>query len=239
MARATEIFETPELLAEAAAARFVECCKTRIADTGRCAVVLAGGSSPRAMHEILAEKYEGALEWSKVFVFIGDERFVPPDHPDSNYLMMVETLLSIVPIPEENIYPYLTEGITPEEAASLYTRELETFFKGEPVFDLVFLGMGEDGHTASLFPGFPQITEPSDDAAQAVFDAPKPPPTRLTLSLKTLNRAREVIILVSGSGKAEATRRILKDNEPLPAGKVMPVDGRLTWLLDKAAASQL
>jgi 6-phosphogluconolactonase len=239
MKAVTKVFTTPEALAEAAAAHFDNVCHCRISETGRCAVVLAGGSSPKAMHAVLASRYQEELEWSKVFVFIGDERFVPPDHPESNYLMLTDTLLSHVPIPEENIFPYLTEGATPEEAAALYARELETFFKGPPTFDLVFLGIGEDGHTASLFPGFPQVAAPSGAWVEPVFGAPKPPPTRLTLSLGALRRARETVVLASGASKAEAVRRILKAGEPLPAGLIAPHEGALSWLLDKSAASQL
>lgn len=233
-----EVFDTPAQLAEAAAARFAAACQQGVEAAGRFAVAFAGGSSPQAMYERLASDY-AALPWERVYAFIGDERFVPPDHPESNYLMLTEALLSRVMIPEANIFPYLTEGATPEEAAALYARELASFFKGPPTFDLVILGVGEDGHTASLFPGFPQVATPSGAWVEPVFGAPKPPPTRLTLSLTALRRARETMVLASGASKAEAVRRILKDHEPLPAGLIAPSEGALSWLLDREAAAQL
>ena len=236
----TLVLEDAEALAQEAAQRFVEAAQTAVQIHDRFSVALSGGSTPKRMYELLAEKpLKDEVDWKKVNVFFGDERMVAPDTKDSNYFVAVDKLLAHVPIPDENIFPYVTLGVSAEDAADLYAQELTTFFKGTPAFDLVFLGMGEDGHTASLFPGHDEVTNPSDKLVAAVHDAPKPPPTRLTLTYKTLNAAKTLLFLVGGKGKVDALKRIFKEQEELPAAKVQPTDGQLLWLLDKEAARGL
>ena len=235
------ILKDSEALAQEAARRFVDLARAAMEARGRFSVALSGGSTPKRMYELLAEKpLQDSVAWANVYIFFGDERMVAPDTKESNYFLAVDKLLSHVPIPDENVFPYVTLGVSAEDAADLYAQELQTFFgSGTPTFDLVFLGLGEDGHTASLFPDHEEATSPSGKLVAAVHDAPKPPPTRLTLTYKTINSARNILFLVGGKGKIEALRRIFKDQETLPATKVQPADGQLLWLLDEAAAQGL
>ncbi len=233
------VLKDAEALAREAARRFVALAEAAIQARGRFTVALSGGSTPRRMYELLAEKpYKDEVNWSEVYVFFGDERMVAPDTPESNYFLAVDKLLAHVPVPDENVFPYVTLGVSAEDAAELYAQELTAFFGSPPVFDLVFLGMGEDGHTASLFPGHDEVTNPSGKLVAAVHDAPKPPPTRLTLTYQTIDAAKNVLFLVGGKGKAEVLKRI-KNKETLPASQVQPTDGQLLWLLDEAAARGL
>ena len=233
------VLKDAEALAQEAARRFVDLARAAVEARGRFTVALSGGSTPRRMYELLAEKpYKDEVNWSEVYVFFGDERMVAPDTPESNYFLAVDKLLAHVPVPDENVFPYVTLGVSAEDAAELYAQELTAFFGGPPIFDLVFLGMGEDGHTASLFPGHDEVANPSGKLVAAVHDAPKPSPTRLTLTYQTIDAAKNVLFLVGGKGKAEVLKRI-KNKEALPASKVQPTDGQLLWLLDEAAARGL
>lgn len=234
------VLKDGEALAQDAARRFVELAQTTLETHDRFAVALSGGSTPKRMYELLAEKpYKDEVDWSQVYIFFGDERMVAPDTPESNYFVAVDKLLAHVPVPDENIFPYVTLGVSAEDAAELYAQELTAFFGDTPAFDLVFLGLGEDGHTASLFPGHDEVTSPSDELVAAVHNAPKPPPTRLTLTYKTLNAARNILFLVGGKGKVEVLKRLFGDKETLPASKVQPTNGQVLWLLDEAAARGL
>jgi 6-phosphogluconolactonase len=233
------VYETPEELAGAAARDFVARAAEAIDERGRFAVVLAGGSTPKATYEALARDYAGELDWSKVHVFFGDERTVPPDHEDSNYRIAHEALLSRVPI--GSIHRMRGE-LLPTEAAAAYEEQQREFFgsDGVPAFDLILLGMGEDGHTASLFPE----TSALDVADRWVVANPvlKLETTRLTLTIPVLNAARTVIFLVAGESKAEALREILEgdaDPRAYPAKFVRPENGDLTWMVDRAAAGSL
>jgi 6-phosphogluconolactonase len=187
--------------------------------------------------------YLDSITWEKVEVFFGDERFVAPDDPQSNLRMARETLLSRVPIFDENIHPFPTVGVTPEEAAKRYDRTLRSRFESAPVaFDLVLLGLGPDAHTASLFPGDSRLGSPSEALTAAVHHAPKAPPTRLTLTLRAINGAREILFLVSGGSKADAVRSVFcEPSDPLqrPAQGVNPSSGKVLWLLDQDAARGL
>lgn len=209
-------------------------------------LVLSGGSTPRGLYSLLAEEesFHGSIDWDKIHFFWGDERHVPPDHPDSNYRMARETMLSKVPIPAENIHRFKAELPDAQEAAEEYEKELRSFFQmkpGElPRFDCVLLGMGEDGHTASLFPGTAALEE-RDRLAVANL-VRKKNTQRLTLTAPVLNNSDLVMFLVSGSGKAEALRQVLEGErapERLPAQLIKPVNGRLMWLTDQAAAAKL
>jgi len=207
---------------------------------GECHIALAGGSTPRQLYRAIAEA--GAERgWSAVHFWFGDERAVPPDHPDSNYRMAKESLFSRLPIPADNIHPMpIPEPPLPvnlDAAARRYEAELRAALPitdtGFPRFDLVLLGMGEDGHTASLFPGNPALLERR--RAVVAVQGPKAPPWRLTLTLPVINAARHVWILVTGEGKAPAMKRIRARLEPpLPVQQVQPAAG-VDWYVDAAA----
>jgi 6-phosphogluconolactonase len=230
-------------LADEAARRFVELSNRAIDDHGLFRVALSGGSTPRALHERLAQRYHDQVNWEQVEIYWGDERFVPPDDPESNFRMARETLLDFVPIPAAHIFPMPTVGGSPEMSAQAYAETLTaTFGAALPRFDLIFLGMGADGHTASLFPGQLEVVAPSDQLVAAIYGAPKPPPSRLTSTYRLLNAAVNVFFLVAGADKATTLRAVLRgqmDIAHLPAQGVRPTAGTLTWLVDKAAAEEL
>ncbi len=233
------VYETPEELAEAAARYFVARAEGAINALGRFAVVLAGGSTPKATYEVFARDYADKLDWGRVHVFFGDERTVPPDHEDSNYRMAHEALLSRVPVGSVH---RMRGELPPAEAAASYEGELREFFgpDGAPAFDLILLGLGEDGHTASLFPE----TSALDVTDRWVVANPvlKLETTRLTLTVPAINAARAVTFLVAGEGKAEALKEILEgdaDPRAYPAKLIRPENGDLTWMVDRAAAGLL
>ncbi len=232
------VYENPQELAGAAAADFVRRANEAIESRGRFAVALAGGSTPRATYELLASDYADALDWSRVHIFFGDERGVPPDHEDSNYRMAHDALLSHVPV--GGVHRMRGE-LPPEEAAAAYEEELRKFFGavGFPTLDLIMLGTGEDGHTASLFPDTPALDERERWAVANPVE--KLGTTRITLTSPVINASRAVSFLVAGEGKAEAMREILEGNgspRQYPAKLIQP-DGELTWMLDRAAAKLL
>jgi 6-phosphogluconolactonase len=242
-ARTIRVVQDPAALAVEAAERFVALAAAAIQAHGRFRVALSGGSTPRAMHQYLAEHHRDDVDWANVEVFWGDERFVPLDHPDSCYRMARETLLDHVHILAANIYPMPTVGSTPEECASAYAETLTAVFGTDlPRFDLIFLGMGPDGHTASLFPGHPEVVAPTDALVAPVYNSPKPPPTRVTFTYRLLNNAAQIIFLAGGSDKAATLRDVLEgpaNRVQLPSQGVVPTNGQLTWLVDQAAAAQL
>lgn len=227
-------------LANAGAQHFATRAETAIAQRGAFNVVLAGGSTPRQLYRRLVQPpYLDGLDWLNIHFFFGDERCVPPNHPDSNYGMAYETLLSHVPLPAANIHRIPGE-LPPAQAAEAYAAELKSFFGGAlPEFDLVLLGLGEDGHTASLFPGTQAMNE-TESWVIAVDHTTPPPPLlpRITLTLPVLNAARSVIFLVSGEAKAQVLASVLdtKDDNHLPARQVDPLNGSLFFLADEDAA---
>lgn len=230
------VFENPQDLAEAAAEMFVEEAARSIREEGRFTVALAGGSTPKALYELLATGHQDVLDWSRIHVFFGDERTVPPDHEDSNYRMAYEALLSHVPVGSVH---RMRGELDPREAATLYEEELKAFFDGPPGFDLVLLGIGEDGHTASLFPRTPAL----DVSDRWVVENPveKLGTARITLTLPAINGSRTVVFLVSGEGKAEALKEILEgdaDPHDYPAKLVRPASGPV-WMVDQGAARLL
>jgi len=238
------VLPIPAALADEAARRFADLAQAAIQHNGRFTVALSGGSTPRALYQRLAQPpFSTTIDWGKVLVFWSDERFVPPDSEDSCFRMARETLLDYVPIPAANIFLVPTVGGTPERAAGAYAETLVAQFDSEtPRFDLILLGIGPDGHTASLFPGHPEPSAPSDQLVIAVHNAPKPPPTRISFTYKVLNAAENVIFLVAGADKAGTLREVLRGPlaiAQLPAQGVRPVDGKLVWLVDAAAASEL
>ena len=231
------VYEGPAELAEAAAREFAAKAAETVEERGRFAVVLAGGSTPKAAYELLARAFAKTIDWERVHVFFGDERSVPPDHEDSNYRMAREALLDRVPVGSVH---RMRGELPPAEAATSYEDELRGFLGEElPRFDLILLGIGEDGHTASLFPETSAL-EVSDRLVVA-NPVLKLDTTRITLTAPVLNAARSVTFLVAGEGKAEALKEILEgDEDPrrYPAKLVMPPDGA-TWMVDRAAAGLL
>lgn len=231
------VYEDKQELAEAAARDFAERAAEAIEDRGRFTVALAGGSTPKATYEILARDYADGVDWSRVHVFFGDERTVPPDHEDSNYRMAREALLDHVPIGSVH---RMRGELSPEEAAASYENELREFFGGNlPSLDLVMLGIGEDGHTASLFPNTPAL----DVTDRWVVENPveKLDTVRLTLTKPVINAARAVVFAVAGEGKAEALREILEgevDPHDYPAKFVQPAGGAV-WMVDRSASVRL
>jgi 6-phosphogluconolactonase len=237
-------------VAHEAASRIAVSVHRALAARGRFSFVLAGGSTPALLYELLASsEYLDLIDWARVAVFFGDERCVPPDHEWSNYAMARRTLLDRLPMPAENIHRMAGE-LPPGEAAAAYTATIAATFTPEerttPRFDLILLGMGDDGHTASLFPGMPVLLE--RDAWVAGTPVPeyvRPQVARVTLTLPVLNAAHEVFFLISGQAKAEPVRTVLRDAQhdsvsaALPAAQVRPRDGGLIWLLDEPAASLL
>jgi 6-phosphogluconolactonase len=210
------------------------------AGTGPVGIALSGGSTPKRLFQILAEPmFSERIPWGRVHWFWGDERFVPPDHPDSNYRMARLALLDHVPVPAENIHPVPTVDTTPEAAADAYQATLQTFYgatelnPARPLFAVNLLGLGDDGHTASLFPGVAALGETLRWSAAVIGAKPEP---RITLTYKVLGSASLVAFLVAGAAKCQVLER-LAQGEDLPAGRVTS-SGDLVWLLDAAAAGE-
>jgi 6-phosphogluconolactonase len=236
------VFDSPELVAEGAAERFIDFARESITQRGRFSVALAGGNTPRRVYELLAsERFKGRVEWPKVHLFFGDERCVPPDQPDSNYRMANEALITHVPIPPANVHRMAGEG-EPSVSAALYETQLRQYFGNVtwPAFDLVFLGLGKDGHTASLFPKTKALTE--EDRWVAANWVESLGAHRLTLTVPVLNHARRIIFLVTGSDKAKTLKEVLmspRDPLRLPAQFIDPSEGTCHWLVDSEAARLL
>src|SRR5271167_2475433 len=249
-ARQVEVLSTAVDLFHAAAEEFVRVARTAIGAQGRFTVALSGGSTPKALYSLLAANYTDFV-WNRIFLFFGDERHVPPTDPDSNYRMVNEALLTKIAIPAENVFRVLAENPDAAAAASDYESRLRRFFElrpeirpgdrpGEiPRFDLILLGMGPDGHTASLFPDSEALNEQSRLVVAnwvAKFNT-----HRITFTFPVLNRAAEVMFMASGPDKAEMLHQVLetKITPPLPSQRVEPSDGKLLWMLDEAAAAKL
>jgi 6-phosphogluconolactonase len=231
-----EIFTDPETLSVGVADWILELAK---ATSGTFSIVLSGGSTPQGLYRRLAEPpYRDAFPWSRVHFFWGDERFVPHDDVRSNYRMVREALLAHVPVPTGNVHRILTEGIGPEAAASAYEHELKSFYGAEqldpmrPLFDVVLLGLGEDGHTASLFPGDGALDE-RDRWVTAVVGAKSE--SRITLTYPALESCRHAAFLVEGEQKREIFSRVRSGDRDLPAARFRP-PATLNWFLDRAAA---
>lgn len=236
------IADDPVSLAEIAAHEVVNVARAAVAARGRFAVALAGGSTPRATYRRLAQPpLATQMPWDRTLVFFGDERGVPPTHADSNYGMAHSALLAHVPIQPERVFRIRGEDPDPDAVAADYARVLAEALgvrRGEtPRLDLVLLGLGIDGHTASLFPGSPVLKETFRTVA-AVHAAAASVPQRFTLTYPVLNAAACVIYIVSGAEKAKVVKAALADSTTtVPAAMVRPSDGRLLWILDRAAAA--
>lgn len=242
------IVENIEKLSWEAAEEFVRLAREAVRTRGVFSVALAGGSTPKAFYGLLGSRkgasFRARLPWDTTHFFWGDERHVPPDHPDSNYRMANEAMLSRVPVPPTNVHRIQAENPDPGKAADGYAEELRQFFRlgaGQfPRFDLILLGMGPDGHSASLFPGTDVVLE--QEKLVAALWVEKFRAHRITFTPPVLNNAASVIFLVSGEEKAEILRAVLHDEyqpDRLPAQVVRPTNGRLLWLVDRAAARLL
>jgi len=234
------IFATLEQLAVAAAERFIDLAAASENASGQFCVALSGGTTPKRVYELLpTEDFSSRIDWSRVQLFFGDERAVPPDHPDSNYRMANEALISKVPIPAENVHRMRGE-LDPNAAAASYEVELRSVFSGQewPRFDLIFLGLGEDGHTASLFPDAKATKE--NRHWVVATENPATGQERITLTLPALNHAKQITFLVVGKNKSQRLKDVLRQSETserFPAQAVKPVNGNLEWFVDRAAAS--
>ncbi len=232
-----------EAIATEGARRIALLAEAAVRRKGCFTLALAGGSTPKALYRLLSsEEYRGKLPWHKIHLFFGDERSVPQDHPDSNYRMVRETLLSAIDIPAENVHPI--RGELGEAGAADYEKRLRMSFSVEgpefPCFDLLLLGMGDDGHTASLFPGTPALDEEKAWAIQVYVEKLKS--MRITLTPPVINNAAEILLLVSGDEKAPALKEVLEGtfNPALyPAQLLRRAKGNITWLVDEAAGRLL
>lgn len=236
-----EIFADPESLSQGAATLFAEVARRNVTARGRFSVSLAGGTTPKRVYEILAQPpHREGVPWDRVHFFWGDERYVPPDDPRSNARMAKEALLDHVPVKPEHVHT-VPFAATPREAAEQYEATLRQFFGGkEPRFDLVLLGLGENGHTASLFPHTPVLNERKRWVAEVYVQ--ENDLWRVTMTAPLLNDAALTAFLVTGANKAEVLREVLKgplDFGRLPAQLIKPAHGDLRWLVDRAAAARL
>ncbi len=236
-----KIFSDAEGLAQASARLFVEQSQRSIERSGKFRVVLSGGNTPVLTYHLLAAgTFRNQVDWSRVHIFWSDERCVPPADERSNYGMVQRVLLSYVGIPETQIFPIIGAQ-NPEAAATEYESMLRKYFGNGPAqFDLVYLGLGDDGHTASLFPGSAGLLE--KERWVTVGQRGPEGPARITLTTEILNRTEMAVFLVSGEKKSEILNRVLTAKEPdpsLPAGWIQPLGGELIWFVDLSASVQL
>jgi 6-phosphogluconolactonase len=234
-------FDTLRDASRAVAERIAETARVAIAERGRFSIALSGGKTPELLYGFMADEYASKMEWTSVYLFWGDERFVPQDHPDNNFRMAHQAWISKVRIPTQNVYRIHTEEMTPEKAAESYEEILADFFKdseemSSSTFDVILLGIGVDGHTASLYPGNAVLSEKNRwvvpvDAPPSIF-----PKKRITLTLPLINRSRDVIFLALGEEKKSVIHAILKEPEKAkkiyPAARIKPRE-RLLWYVDK------
>ncbi len=235
---------TPQDLFHAAADEVISTATEAITQRGRFTIALSGGSTPKNLYTLIAANASTSLPWAQVFFFWGDERHVSPTDAESNYRMAEETILSKVPVPPANVFRVPTENPDASQVAEAYEQTLGKFFEvapGEfPRFDLILLGMGPDGHTASLFPETAALQEKSHLVIANWVEKLKT--SRITLTLPVLNAARRIAFLVSGADKAAVLHEVLEGNAPgerYPSKLVHPSDGKLIWFVDRAAASEL
>ena len=235
---------TPQELFGAAAEEVVRTANEAVAKRGKFTIALSGGSTPKNLYNLLATNARTALPWDRMFFFFGDERHVPPTDAESNFRMADEAMLSKIPVAASNVFRIPTEDPDAEAAAKAYEQTLRKFFQLEPgqfpVFDLILLGLGPDGHTASLFPGTAALKEKTRLVVANWVEKLKT--SRISLTLPVLNAGRCVTFLVSGTDKAAVLRTVLEEDAPAdqyPSKLVKPTDGALIWLIDRAAASAL
>lgn len=218
---------------------FVKIANQAIAENDRFTVALSGGSSPKKMFELLAAEYKTAIDWNNVFFFFGDERYVPADSPDSNFLMAKTAFLDALNIPEENIFAINTE-LNPSSAALEYAKCICLFFEEEPVFDLILLGLGNDAHTASLFPHTSVLWIDKELVKEVYIENQQV--YRISFTAPLINKAKNIAFLTFGLAKAEAVKAVIqgaKNIDNFPAQLINPYNGQVCWFLDTQAASLL
>jgi len=245
MKRKIHIFPDLETLNQSAAEMFIRIGSEAIRERGRFTVSLAGGSTPESLYKLLAsEKFKDKIDWEKVFFFFGDERNVSPNDEKSNFRMANESILRALQISDENIFRWQTELQTPETIAEKYEKTIRAFFNLSenefPRFDLILLGMGDDGHTASLFPFTEALSENKKIAA--TNEVEKLATVRLTLTFPAFNNAANILFFVAGENKAETLRTVLEgDSQPekYPSQNINPENGSIFWLVDANAAKML
>lgn len=235
------IFKTVQELLMAVAEYFISVAQSSISSHGEFNVALSGGSSPKRLYEMLASPdFKHQVEWNKVNFFFGDERYVPADDPENNSLMVKKTLFDPLKIPSSNIF-VINTLLSPEDAAKKYISTITDHFKDQPIrFDLILLGLGDNSHTASLFPYTSVLTDRSA-SVKAVF-LEQQNVYRITMTAPLINQARHIAFIVYGSAKAEAVHHVLEnghDEKKYPARLIHPMKGDLQWYLDEAAASHL
>jgi 6-phosphogluconolactonase len=237
-----KIFPSPSDLFIEAAKSIVTILQSGIRTSGSVSLVLSGGATPRGVYDLLAtEWFSGQIEWAKVHIFWGDERCVPPHAPDSNYHMANEVLIRKIAIPTTHVHRIPAER-PPQEAAQAYQHEIRKLFqlreKDLPRFTLVLLGLGTDGHTASLFPNTSALQERTKLITEVFVESLKT--SRITMTLPLINNAHNVIVLVSGKGKAGILSAVIDADVPqFPVNMIVPTSGSLTWMVDRDAASQI
>lgn len=232
-----KIFNTKEEITSQAADLFVTAAHNAIEKRARFVVALTGGSSPVALYKLLATPaYQEKIDWEKIFVFWGDERWVPLDDALSNAKMANDTLLSHIIIPKKNIFPMYKQGVSPEDYALEYEKSIKNITGEGGQFDLILLGMGDDGHTASLFPG--QVVLQESDKWVAAYYLESQNMFRITLTAPLINKAKQILVLTFGENKAHALNEVLNgayNPEKYPTQLIKPLDGELFFLTDKAA----
>lgn len=235
------IFKSPHKMADFAVKQWKKLADEAIKNRGRFTVALSGGTTPVLFYQKLARRK--SFPWDKTYIFIVDERFVPYESDENNYHMISRTLLCHVKIPAKNIFPISTLEDTPQAAAIMYEKSILSFFRKadnkEIAFDLILLGVGEDGHTASLFPGSDALSE-SRQMTAAVSPADRSKKERITLTYPVINSAKNIVFYVEGKNKSSTVKQVIKSRKSrLPAANVVPLNGRLVFLLDEDAGAQL
>jgi 6-phosphogluconolactonase len=234
------IFNNDKQVLAALAVHFVKIAQESISARGKFSVALSGGSSPKALYELLASSFKDKVEWDKVYFFFGDERNVPQTDKDSNFLMAKKSLFEPLEIVHSNIFPVETE-LGPKEAAKKYEEEIEEFFEDDELsFDLILLGLGDNSHTASLFPYTPVLHDRTPGVKEVFLQDQQV--YRITMNAPLINEARHIAFLVYGEAKAIAVHHVLEDDEDIenyPAQLIEPIVGEIQWFLDSAAASLL
>ncbi|HYL68663.1 MAG TPA: 6-phosphogluconolactonase [Candidatus Limnocylindria bacterium] len=234
----TRVYPDLDALSRAAVEEVLRVVAESVAALGRCAIALSGGRTPARMYALCASEYNAQTPWDRVHLFWGDERFVPQNDPRSNYHMAREALITRVPIPAANVHPVPTNFSQPQQAADAYEAELQKFFgSAQPAFDVQLLGLGGEGHTASLFPGSPALEEKKRWVAAVCV--PAEPPDRLTLTPVVFNCGRNTFFLVAGEDKRKILSALRREPDSkiseYPAARIRP-SGRVLWFLDQAAA---
>jgi 6-phosphogluconolactonase len=246
MAREIQVLDSASSIAEAGALHFVRICNSSVKANGKFSVVLSGGSTPKGMLSLLAsDEYKKQVPWDKCHFFWGDERSVPPTHADSNFKMATDALLSHIPANPAQIYRMEAEKADINQAAQEYQNKIATFFNipnsgSPPQFDLLYLGMGPDGHTASLFPGTTALGEKSRWVVPNFV--PKFNTNRMTFTYPMINQAKNIIFLVAGKDKVSALKEVLQGEpalETYPSQGINPIHGSLLWLLDADSSAEL